>query len=206
MGLHPTVPCEINQITKNKQTIEMASSTASSSGPKASPIPEGTQVSLMIPWLGLWVTEGKVFHEFRSLGWGWVLKVDLVTVEAGKRPHQKAFIHLKDWNEEHMHYLEFLSQDPIKEVTGDRFRMKYPEVKVFYKKDADYYWKVRMSTWKPREASVGGRKPEMVNFGGGASAPKGLSASAEEYRPVSPANQFSVLEVEPLEDSDAGYE
>ena len=88
----------------------------------------------MIPWLELWVTEGKVFHEFRSLGWGWVLKVDLVTVEAGKRPHQKAFIHLKDWNEEHMHYLEFLSQDPIKEVTGDRFRMKYPEVKVFYDK------------------------------------------------------------------------
>ena len=109
-----------------------------------------------------------------------------------------------------MHYLEFLSQDPIKEVIGDRFRMKYPEVKVFYKKDADYYWKVRMSTWKPREESVsgttsGGRKPEMVNFGGGAPAPKGLSAKAEEDRPVSPANQFAVLEVEPLEDSDAGY-
>ena len=208
--MHPTVPCESNQITKNKQAIEMASSASSSPGAKTSPIPEGTQVSLMIPWLESWVTEGKVFHEFRSLGWGWVLKVDMVKVDAGKRPHQKAFIHLKDWKDEHLHYLEFLSQDPIKEAIGDRFRMKYPEVKVFYKKDADYYWKVRMSTWKPREESVsgttsGGRKPEMVNFGGGAPAPKGLSAKAEEYRPVSPANQFSVLDVEPLEDSDAGY-
>jgi hypothetical protein len=162
----------------------------------------------MIPWAESWVTESMVFQQFRREGWGWILRVDMVSVPArgAKREHQKVFIHFRDWTPEHEHFLEFLSKEPEEDKSGSYVRKIYPEVKVFYKED--YYWKVRKSTWKPREEGQGGggargegagargggrRGPEMSFGGTTVSSPVPLN---QYGLPVISSGQFSVLEVD----------
>jgi len=129
---------------------------------KASPVPEGTQVTMMIPWAESWVSQEMVFAVFRDLNWGWISKIDMVPVEKGKRVHQKIFIHFSSWNEESNALLEHLSAEPIREVTSSGHRAQYPEVKVYY--NDDFYWKIRKSNWKskPIAPSTPKRKVEIV--------------------------------------------
>ena len=183
---------------------------AFSSASHTSPVPEGTAVTLMIPWAERWVSEQMVFAVFRDLNWGWVSKIDIVSVDKGKRPHVKIFIHFSKWNEDSNDMLEHLSADPIREVTSSGHRAQYPEVKVYY--NEDFYWKVRKSDWKPKPlaASTPKRKVEIVplkpkaekakNFGdveltdSGDIVPRstkverqGAQSPAELYSPHSPA-------------------
>ena len=129
-------------------------------GVQGSPVPEGTSVTLMVPWAEDWVTEQKVFAVFRDLDWGWISKVDMVQVDKGKRPHQKVFIHFSKWNESDI--LEHLSTEPVREVTSNGHRAVYPEVKVYY--NDTYFWKVRKSAWKvkPMAPTAPKRRVEIV--------------------------------------------
>jgi hypothetical protein len=140
----------------------MSSASFVAGGAKGSPVPEGTAVTLMLPWVEGWVREEMVFAVFRDLNWGWISKVDMVSVEKGKRPHQKVFIHFSEWHESAADMLEHLSAEPIREVTTKGHRAVYPEAKVYY--NDTFYWKVRKSAWKqkPMAPATPKRKVEIV--------------------------------------------
>lgn len=142
---------------------------------QASPVPEGTLVTLMLPWAEQWVTEGKIFWEFRQLGWGYISKVDMVSVEKGKRPHQKVFIHFSSWDDKYKDVLEHLSQEPTRKQTSSGHRAMYPELKVYY--NDTFYWKVRKSEWKLKPRQEVGRTPrvEFVTVPKVVPTPKGFS-------------------------------
>jgi hypothetical protein len=125
----------------------------SSSTSHSSPVPEGTVVSLMIPWVELWVTSGMVLNEFmcrpEKFRWGEISKVDMVTVGSGKRPHKMVFMHFSSWNPNVQNLLDHLSSPPKKEGG----RVVWPELKETNVLGTNTYWIVRKSNWKPKVAS-----------------------------------------------------
>lgn len=121
------------------------------SSSQSSPVPKGTVVSLMIPWVEQWVTRQMILREFmgrpEKFRWGEISKVDMVSVSKGKRPHQKVYMHFSSWNPNVQNLLDHLLSPPKK----DGARVVWPELKVFYR--GDFYWKVRKSNWEPKVAS-----------------------------------------------------
>jgi len=142
------------------ELMEVPVSSGDSEEKSSGPVPGGTVFSMFIPWLEDWVTEGSVKSEFVKLGWGWVSSVQLVKVEHGKRPHQKCYIHFETISAEGRDIVDHLSSEPMEMEGG---RKVYAEVKVYYRPGTDYYWKVRKSSWKPREESK--PKVELVPLG-----------------------------------------
>jgi hypothetical protein len=67
---------------------------------KTSPVPQGTELSVVIPWVHINTTKEFVNEEFTTLGFGEVLKIQLVYRKESERngrknpEHYKAFIHL----------------------------------------------------------------------------------------------------------------
>lgn len=72
---------------------------------KTSPVPEGTELSVVIPWVHIKTTKDFISEEFHSLEFGEVLGVQLVhrkeTVHNGRKnpEHYKAFVHIGSLSE-----------------------------------------------------------------------------------------------------------
>jgi hypothetical protein len=92
--------------------------------PKTSPIPSGTELTLIVPWAPIQTTEGFVRETIGGLNWGSILQVDLVK-RAGRQnrytgrqepDHFKVFIHLSQLTEEGKLVNQHLSQSQGKEI------------------------------------------------------------------------------------------
>ena len=130
----------------------MSSSAMSGSTAKATtPVPSGTVMSLMIPWVQSWQTVADVKATLDGLGWGEISKVDMKELEErdGKPRHYKVFIHFSSWSESET---AVKVRSHLSNVVGEG--EKQPELKVWY--NDRNFWKVRASKWvfKAREASV----------------------------------------------------
>ena len=115
------------------------------------PVPEGTVMSLMIPWVQSWQTDVDVKATLDGLGWGEISKVDMkeLSERDGKPRHYKVFIHFSSWSESET---AVKVRSHLSNVVGEG--EKQPELKVWY--NDRNFWKVRASKWafKARESSV----------------------------------------------------
>jgi len=136
-------------------------SVSGSKNVKATPVPDGTVMSLMIPWAQSWQTEDDVKATIGGLGWGTISKVDMkeLSERDGKPRHFKVFIHFSSWSE---------SETAVK-VRGHLEKVvdegqKQPELKVWYSERN--FWKVRASKWvfKAREEEVPQDVAAIVEF------------------------------------------
>ena len=121
----------------------------------SNPIPNGTKLSIAIPWLelvdkasGAKIDEDYVRRVFEGLGMGEISKIDLVhrgevTEPRFKRAHQKGFVHFVSLTDCGAKVLEHLSAPSGADG-------KQNEIKVWY--SADYYWKARRSTFEFKSA------------------------------------------------------
>jgi hypothetical protein len=129
----------------------MSSSSVSVSGSKnmkSTPVPEGTVMSMMIPWAQSWQTEDDVKATIGGLGWGTISKVDMkeLSERDGKPRHYKVFIHFSSWSESET---AVKVRSHLEKVVDEG--EKQPELKVWYSERN--FWKVRASKWvfKARE-------------------------------------------------------
>lgn len=92
--------------------------------PKTSPIPDGTELTLVIPWAPIQTTKEFVEDTIAGVEWGNIIRVDLIKRQGRdnyrtgrKEPnHFKIFIHLKDLTENGTLAKQHLSQDEGKEI------------------------------------------------------------------------------------------
>ena len=129
-----------------KQT-KMSSSSSSSDGYRSvvvrkNPTPHGTTFTMVLPWVHDSTKVSFVANIFKRLEWANILDIHMIYKKAmpprekGGRPkpaHYKVFIHLGARNPAHASVFQYLGENK--------------ELKVYY--NETYFWKVRMSTWKP---------------------------------------------------------
>lgn len=84
----------------NKQTNKRLRKLNIMASSKTSPVPQGTELSVVIPWVHINTTEDFINEEFAALAFGPVLKIQLVYRKESERngrknpEHYKAFIHI----------------------------------------------------------------------------------------------------------------
>jgi hypothetical protein len=131
--------------------MSSSSVTGSKNVKATTPVPEGTVMSLMIPWVQSWQTDDDVKATLDGLGWGEISKVDMkeLSERDGKPRHYKVFIHFSSWSESET---AVKVRSHLSNVVGEG--EKQPELKVWY--NDRNFWKVRASKWefKARESSV----------------------------------------------------
>ena len=103
------------------------------------PVPNGTTLTVLLPWVEASTTAAFVAKIFNRLEWGRILDINMVHKKATggdkpKRAHYKVFIHFGARNPDHVPMFEFLGVD------GNEVRVSYND---------RFFWKVRRSTWKP---------------------------------------------------------
>ena len=140
--------------------MSSSSATGSKNVKATTPVPSGTVMSLMVPWVQSWQTADHVKATLGRLGWGTISKVDMVEVAErdGKPRHYKAFIHFSSWSE--IDTAVKVRDHLEKVVEGE----KQPELKVWYSERN--FWKVRASKWvfKARTEKVSGVVAAAVEF------------------------------------------
>ena len=128
----------------------MSSASASGSGGAGAgagvardPRPEGTVVTLFLPWVENWHTVENVKSTLDALDWGVIAKVDVKVVRSvgGKREHKKVFVHYECWNDDEVSVgVRGALEKSVCE--GE----KQPELKVFH--NETHFWKVRISRFE----------------------------------------------------------
>ena len=128
----------------------MSSASASGSGGAGAgagvardPRPEGTVVTLFLPWVENWHTVENVKSTLDALDWGVIAKVDVKVVRSvgGKREHKKVFVHYSSWNDDEV---SIGVRGALEKSVGEG--EKQPELKVFH--NETHFWKVRVSRFE----------------------------------------------------------
>ena len=114
-------------------------------------VPPGTVISLVIPWAEKWQSADEIARIFCSLSWGIISKIDVVPKNT-KRPHSTVYIHFSSW---------YVSGDA--RYAYDNLK-KGNDIKVYY--NDSYFWKVRVSNWRPAPVQVFQPKFEIVQTPG----------------------------------------
>ncbi len=113
------------------------------SGGVSDPRPEGTVLTLFLPWVENWHTAENVKSTLDALDWGVIVKVDVKVVRAvgGKREHKKVFVHYSSWNDDEV---SCGVRGALEKSVGEGD--KQPELKVYH--NETHYWKVRVSRFE----------------------------------------------------------
>jgi hypothetical protein len=145
-------------------------------------VPPGTVVSLVIPWAEKWQSSDEVARIFCALAWGVISKIDVIPKNT-KRPHSTVYIHFSSWN------VNEAAKYAYDNIT------KGNDIKVYY--NDSYFWKVRVSNWRPAPVQSFVPRIEVVQVNTQPSTHEQLNANnAPEYSPTSPPYNPGPLNLE----------